>query len=455
MILATALILRLININQSFWLDEAAQVIESARPLSEQLWIVSDFHPPGFHLLLHFWMLISHSEVWVRFLSVIFALGSIIGVYAIGKRIADEKTGMFAAIFLSLNPYHLWYSQEARPYMMLVFFATISTYALITQRWKLYSVSLIGAWYSTYFAPFIFLGQGIYILFFNNKKIGQFFPAHLIAFLAFVPWIPSFLEQLRVGTGGIFTGWTDVVSVQPVKAGLLTFAKFILGRGSIENNFLYTLAILPMTLIFFGSCWELRKTSTGKMLNILFFVPFFAAIIISFFVPVVAPQRLTFLLPIFVLILATGIANAPKKVRGVMLGIVILTSIAGILQYYLDPKVQREQWREAVQSIESEAPQNSLAVFIFPEPFAPYLWYQNRTVLGIGIAPAFILREEDLNQRLLLRLPAMDRIYLFHYLTGLTGPIESAQRYIIAHGFIDTDKKNFEGVGFISVYEHL
>ena len=45
-------LLRIVNLNQSFWLDEAAQVIESARPLSEQLNIAADFHPPpaGFNV---------------------------------------------------------------------------------------------------------------------------------------------------------------------------------------------------------------------------------------------------------------------------------------------------------------------------------------------------------------------------------------------------------------------
>ena len=53
LILLLGLILRLVLINQSLWLDEAAQVIESARPFSEQFDIAGDFQPPLFHLLLH------------------------------------------------------------------------------------------------------------------------------------------------------------------------------------------------------------------------------------------------------------------------------------------------------------------------------------------------------------------------------------------------------------------
>lgn len=454
-ILLGALLLRLVHVDQSFWLDEAAQVIESARPLSQQLQIVADFHPPGFHLLLHFWMLLGHSEVWIRLFSVLFSLGSISVVYAIGKRIADEKTGLLAALFLALNPYHLWYSQEARPYMMLVFFASLSVYALVTHRWKLYTVSLIGAWYSTYFAPFVFLGQGIYVLIFRRTLRKEFFFCQSLAFLVFVPWIPSFLEQLRVGTGGVFAGWTSVVSVQPAKAALLTFAKFMLGRGSIENNVLYALSIFPATAIFFWSCWRIWKTKEGALLTILFFVPFFTALLVSFHVPVVAPQRLTFLLPIMALILATGIRSVAKSVQTGILAVIIITSLAGIFQYFIDPKVQREQWREAVLSIESEAPPNSVAIFAFPDPFAPYLWYQNGRVPGIGIASLFTVRGIDLAHLGTDTLPYVSRIYLFQYLTGLTDPKNDTGKYISEKGFYQIEQKNFEGVGFISVYERL
>ncbi len=455
LILFLALFLRLVHLDQSFWLDEAAQVIESARPFSQQLQIAADFHPPGFHLLLHFWMFFGHSEVWIRLLPVLFSLGSITVVYAIGKRIADEKTGLIAALFLALNPYHLWYSQEARPYMMLVFFVSLSVYALITRRWKLYTLSLIGSWYSTYFAPFVFLGQGIYILVFQRSRMREFCFCQGIAFLVFVSWIPSFLQQLRIGTGGVFAGWTNVVSVQPTKAAVLTFAKFFLGRGSIENNYLYALSIFPATSIFFLLCWRMRKTKEGKWLMILFFVPFFAALLVSFVVPVVAPQRLTFLLPIMVLIFALGMRNVSKHMQAGILAVIIITSAIGVFQYYLDPRVQREQWREAVQSIESEAPPSSVAIFAFPDPFAPYLWYQNGRVPGIGIAPLFAVRGIDLAHLGMDTPPHVSRVYLFQYLMGLTDPNNDTVQYLLERGFQQIEQKNFEGVGFIYVFERL
>jgi hypothetical protein len=64
LILLLALILRLPLLNGSFWLDEAAQFLESARPLTEQLHIADDFQPPLMHLLTFLSIRIGNFFVW-------------------------------------------------------------------------------------------------------------------------------------------------------------------------------------------------------------------------------------------------------------------------------------------------------------------------------------------------------------------------------------------------------
>ena len=63
LVLILAVLIRIINLNQSLWLDEAAQVLESIRPLSEQLNIAGDFWPPLYHVTLHFWMYLGKSSI--------------------------------------------------------------------------------------------------------------------------------------------------------------------------------------------------------------------------------------------------------------------------------------------------------------------------------------------------------------------------------------------------------
>ena len=62
----TALFLRLILANQSFWLDEGASLMFGKLPLSQLMEsIKTDFHPPIFYTLLHFWLPFAGRSEWL------------------------------------------------------------------------------------------------------------------------------------------------------------------------------------------------------------------------------------------------------------------------------------------------------------------------------------------------------------------------------------------------------
>lgn len=453
LILLLGLLVRLINLNQSFWLDEAAQVIESSRPLSRQFDIISDFHPPLYHLLLHFWLNFGHSEIWVRLISVIAGVISIYLIYRLGRYFGKEKTGMIAALFLALSPYHVWYSQEARPYMLFVLFSLVSTFMLIRKKWFMYSLAVVLCLYSLYFAPFLMLGHIVYVFFFERKYFRNLLISLFFSGTLFIPWMPSFIRQLERGTSGFFSGWTNIVSMVPVKAVPMTFAKFIFGKGTIDNLLIYGLITMPMFLLFLLGIWKSIEKKEGIKIIILFFVPFITAIAFSFIVPIIAPQRLIFLLPIFLLIITFGIFYL-KNIwwKGLAIFIVIITSLIGLVDYYSNPYVQREQWRQAAGYVEKDGTDDSMAIFVFPQPFAPYLWYRDGTVPAIGIAPKFQIGNDDLD-KLSTVLVNKNRIYLFQYLTGLTDPSSLTVSFIKSLGYGQTGIKDFPGVGLIYLFE--
>lgn len=451
LILILAFVLRLINLNQSFWLDEAAQVIESARPLSAQFSIVSDFHPPLFHLILHFWMMLGNSEVWIRLLPVSLGVATVYLIYKLGCCLEKEREGELAALFLAISPYHLWYSQEARPYILFVFFSLFSTLMLLRKKWLMYILTTTLLMYSLYFAPFVIIGQFCYLVIFEKKNLRQFLKCLLTVILLFLPWLPEFLRQLEQGTSGFFRGWTDIVSVNPWKAIPLTFAKFIFGKGTIDNIFFYALVIAPVFLVFLYSLAKIRKENTGKVLTVFFFIPFASAFLVSLIVPVAAPQRLIFLLPIFYLIIAKGIYRMLPVKKLLAIVVVVVTSIIGITDYYTNPYVQREEWRQAVEFVEGSGDDKTLVLFVFPSPFAPYLWYEKGTIEAKGIAPKFILDDNDL-ANLQPEVNNKNRIYLFQYLTGLTDPKEKTRAFLSENGFANRDTKDFPGVGFVYIY---
>lgn len=453
-ILLLALFLRLITLNQSLWLDEAAQVIESSRPFWQQFDIAADFHPPFYHLFLHFWLLGGSSEVWIRLPSVIFSLGSIVMTYLIGTRLANKRTGVLASLFLTVSSYHVWYSQEARPYMLFVFLSLFATYLILKSRWFWYTILGIFAILTNYFTFFVFLSHLFYILFFQRKDIKNIIIALTIAAIIFWAWIPFFAQQLRVGLGGQFHGWTSVVSVANVSLIPSTFAKFILGKITVSNNISASLVLIPEMALFIISCLTFWREKSGKILLSLFFTPFVAAVIANAFIPVVAPQRLLFLLPLFYLILATWILKL--RFRLLILGILIIvtTSAIGLWQYYTNSYVQRENWRAAISFIEKTETPKSVVLFAFPSPFAPYLWYYKGNSPSFGIAPSFIVSDDDL---LILeeKISGKNTVYFFQYLTGLTDQKGMIRLYLSTHSYEEKEIRDFPGVGFIYRYEKI
>src|SRR3990167_7917065 len=121
-ILILAFILRVIKLNQSLWLDEAIN-INAIRGLGFKdivfNYSLGDFHPPLYHVLLKSWMLIFPvSEIRIRMMSVILGVATIFITYKIAKALFEKKTALISAALLSTAPLHIYYSQEARMYML-------------------------------------------------------------------------------------------------------------------------------------------------------------------------------------------------------------------------------------------------------------------------------------------------------------------------------------------------
>lgn len=446
--------LRIVNLDQSFWLDEAAQVIESSRSFLSQFDLSSDFHPPLFHLLLHFWMYFGKSEIYVRIVPLVLSLMSLLFTYKVAKELTDKHSALLAMFFITIAPYHIWYSQEARPYMLFVLTSIASLYYLIRKQWLMYSAVLILMLYSLYFAPFVIIGQMVALLIIDKKSFIRGLNAFIVAAIAFLPWLPSFIHQLDVGTSGTLMGWTGVVSVAVLKVIPLTFAKFVFGRGSIDNNIIYGLIILPVFSLFLYGMYHLWRQKKGRLLVIYFVSALLSAWIVSLFIPIIAPQRLIFLLPLFYIMVAFGLEKIqPLYLKQALLLTVVVISSAGLIDYYINPNVQREQWRQAVAFVESYH-KPALAAFSFSEPFAPWLWYSHEQVKTISLAPNFIVTQENLNlvQQV---VKGQQTVFYFHYLDELTDPYNLNKQFFIQSGFIETAIKDFPGVGFISIYEKV
>lgn len=476
LVILFSFILRLPLLDGSFWLDEAAQALESSRPFTQQLDIAYDFQPPLMHVLLHFVMHVSHKEVWMRFwLALVPALISLYLTIGIGRKILGEKGGLLAGLLLGVSSFHIYFSQELRPYSLPALFATVTWYYLIVDEsswkskklhWRFVAATAAGL-YSSYLYPFVLLGQLAYGVIQTSKQTKKKILSSIaLASIAFLPWLPKFFEQLQVG-GALrqnLPGWEDVVSIPQLKAIPLTFGKFIYGVLDISLTpfFVGTLALL-VVLFCIGIFTILTTQNTHKKQFIIlavfwFGIPLLSAWLLSFIVPVVQPKRMLLIQPAWMLILASLITTLlsqkkffMKNVGKILLGSLLSISMISTAAYYTDTRLQRENWKHLHATILQEYPKKSIAVFSFPEPFAPWTWYDRTNYPKLSTGVIHVSQLNDLSNTL-KSVTNYDTVLVFDYLRDLTDPDDQILATMRGFGYTEVGAITYPGIGFVRIY---
>jgi 4-amino-4-deoxy-L-arabinose transferase-like glycosyltransferase len=88
---------------------------------------LSESNPPLYYVLAWGWAkAFGSGEVAMRSLTALFGAATVPVAYAIGRELASRRAGLITAALVAVNPMLIWYSQEARSYSLLVFFAALS-----------------------------------------------------------------------------------------------------------------------------------------------------------------------------------------------------------------------------------------------------------------------------------------------------------------------------------------
>lgn len=465
-ILVFSVLVRIPLLHHSFWLDEAAQAMESARPFWQQHNIAWDFQPPLFHYLTHFLLQLNQSEWWLRLTSLLCAVGSIGFLYRCVEKTTSERAAIIAAILVSTSSFHIFYSHELRPYMLATFFATASWYFLITfvttgkkNSLGWYTAATILGLYSMYLYPFLVLSQLVFVFFQYKKNFILFCFSLVVSGICFLPWLPSFVEQLRVGTGWTsqLPGWADVVGTPQLKALPLTIAKFFSGPVELRAIGQAKIGFIIPILIGMIASVSTFLTRKQRLYALWFIAPILSSWVISFFIPVIQPKRVLFALPALFACCAIwfdGMYDKQKRRTIFALTVILLTNGATLFAYWTNPLYQREDWKKNIRIIETECEQTSCtAVFAFNEPFAPWQWYAHKNISTAHLQTLTATSYTDVNNALTSALQNTSRVYTFDYLTDITDPNHIVIDVLLSHGF--TQQRVIDGgkMGFIRVFE--
>ena len=114
---------------QSFWLDELVTVSLVRRGFSDMLGAIpgSEATPYVYYILAWVWTRVfGFGEAGLRSLSAVAGTATIPVAYAAGTAFVSRRIGLIAAALVAVNPFLVWYSQEARAYALFAFFAALS-----------------------------------------------------------------------------------------------------------------------------------------------------------------------------------------------------------------------------------------------------------------------------------------------------------------------------------------
>ena len=447
-ILLLSLVLRLINLNQSLWLDEVLQAQAVIKFSLERLfteYLVTDFNPPLSYLVSFTWgKLAGYSEIALRLPSVFFGVATVWFSYLIAKIIFPKKPSMaiISALLLATAPLHVYYSQEARAYSLAAFAVTGSIWALIsfikTNRHLFYYFLFLAiAVYSHYLAWFILPAQMAMVFILKRVKVKQILWTQLLVLLIWLPWLPSFISQLKIGLAASSGNpqWAQVVGGVSLKNLSLIPIKFLIGRISIDNNYMFAVILfLPILVSIWLFITAFKNVLKNKLATTVIFcwlgIPLVLITLVSIKVPVLAYFRLLFLLPAFYLGLVLGIKSIFRSWQIPVVVFLLAINLISTGVYLFNPNFHRENWQKLSQTLIEKNPNQDpvVAISVVSAPLNHYYPYQN------------IVNYDDIDSVL-----GESQLWLAPYAEPIFDPQQLVRQKIIAAGYQEKYQQHFRG----------
>jgi hypothetical protein len=223
------LILRVVRLGfQPLWWDEGYSVWFATHSLGQMAALTAeDIHPPLYYALLHGWTLLwGAGPIALRLFSVLCGVLAIPVMYAAGRRLlGSRRGGLWAALLVAVNPFHVYYSQEVRMYGLVALLSA----AILAVAWDvlageealahdtagaprrnaswlpqplrgpfvLYVLLTAAALYTQYYAVFLPIGLTIYVVWlwrlrgaqWTDRRLLRWLAAQAAALVLYLPWL--------------------------------------------------------------------------------------------------------------------------------------------------------------------------------------------------------------------------------------------------------------------------
>ncbi len=449
-LLALAAAVRFYRIGtQSLWNDEGNSAVMAARSFALIARNAShDIHPPLYYWLLHVWSSVfGHSEAALRSLSAIFGIFLVWWTFEIANELLGRKEAVAAAAIVAASPLAIYYSQEARMYMMLAAVISFGVYLLVKANFApgkstlaLVAGTIACGLYTHYTFPLAWLAVALTWLWKvrkDRKGIFEWSIAHLAALLLFLPWLPTAMRQV--------TTWPRSNAAVPLLHRLLNSWKWIAGGplSPAEPEWLWFLlaAILALGII--------RKFRYEPAVWLWFSIPFGAVLLPGLYKPSYLKFLVSALMPWSVLMAAGTFplskSNAGRsrlaEVAGSGALILVLAGFAmGDYAYFTNPKFARDDYRGMARYIEAVERPGDAIILDAPGQVEVFRYYYHGK-LPIYPLPSQRPPDEKATISTLNRIVGKhNRVFALYWATDESDPHGIVEKFLASHGFKSIDR---------------
>jgi len=336
--------------------DEIYNIVISSLSLPKIYYAVSkEIHPSLWYYILHFWMYFGKNLIILRTLSVLFGILSIPLFYFLGKKFYGEKVGILSALFLSLSPFHIYYSQEIRMYSSGLFLAGLQLWIFLrilesNNKYNIAGFIILTAlsFYNHYSSFYILFGETVFLLImWTQKRYLELIRSWIISlFIIFILYLPGtyilFCQTIMVHKFGSKELIENVYPMPDLKIIPTTFYNLIFwGYFNMQVKILFI--ILIIILFFCGLRTGIKdKLQKGNLnmtnkektifLSLYLFPPFFISFILGklLYSPLMySPRFFIIFIPAYYFIISNGLNN----IKSNFIRIISLTLFFGTLLF--------------------------------------------------------------------------------------------------------------------------
>ncbi len=228
--------------HQSYWNDEGNSRVLVGRDLPTLLRnTAADVHPPGYYLALQGWRaLVGESELGLRSLSALQGVVLAAVVYRLGRDRIGPRAGAVAAGLAALNPFLVYYGQEARMYAQVALLGAASFW-LWGRLWRArpprrevalgYALVTTLGLYTHYAFGFVMVAQAVSALTRLAARRPRAWLTRLwppaLAGLLFLPWAPTAYRHL--------TTWPAERAARPLAEAVPELARYLAFGRTVET----------------------------------------------------------------------------------------------------------------------------------------------------------------------------------------------------------------------------